>query len=70
MTDEYTIEDKALDHYAHWWEARDPWSKYDTRWEKLIDSVSEDNTKAIAELIREAHVYAFVAGVSLRLTGE
>ena len=73
MTDEeqYTVENAALNHYSNWWQASEEGdSRYMTRWERLQANIKEGELVEVSRLIREAHAYAYIAGFTLRLTGE
>ena len=70
--DEYnpSIEERAVQHHVNWWYLPEEGSKYANRWEKLQATVLDKDVFAANELVRQAVVEAFLAGVALRLTGE
>lgn len=65
-----SIEERAVQHHVNWWYLPEEGSKYANRWEKLQSNVLDRETYAVNELVRQAVVEAFLAGVALRLTGE
>lgn len=70
MMDEDGLVNAALNNYTDYWESKPSFSKYETRWEALTAAYDDKDFTSMCALIREAHVAAFLAGVTLRLTGE
>ncbi len=63
-----SIRNSALVAYTEYMEHKQSWSKYDSVWERLMDSVADGDKTAVANIVREACVRMFEEGLALRLT--
>ena len=63
-----SLEEQAIDYYTEYWETKEEFSKYDSKWEKFVSCFNDGDFVATTEMLRMAMCKAFLAGVALRLT--